>query len=461
MTMTTTETLQIGPSNPDGKKYGLSASDPIGFYGATPIVQPSGALQSAIPTGSSGYGNAGGQVTVYTSTQSPSGIATITSAEQSLTVTGVLSTDLVWYNKPTAQAGIALCLGRVSAANTVKLSLGNPTGGTLTPTGSEAWIIGTIAANLQVSAALSPAAVAANSVSEQTFTLSGTAAGALAPGMIAFANKPTQQAGLGLMSARITANNQVALTFANFTAATITPTASETYLFSALSGLCAVSNILNFGVNAGTLALCATISSAEQSVTEAGIAATDVWVGATKPTQQTGLAFVGGRVSGAGALKFSFANPTAANLTPTGSEVYGVTVYRPSPAALLSLFSVTITPASVAANTTAEQTFSVTGIVSAQPVWAEPQGQLNSTGAIAFGGVRASGTNQIGIVFANLGSAAVVPPSLTWLVAQINQTLPTAGNFVAQSVLPINNQLQNLANAMRLAHVQLGLIAGA
>jgi hypothetical protein len=463
MTMTTTETLQIGPSNPDGKKFGLSASDPIGFFGATPQVQPSGALQSAIPQGASGYGNAGGQVTIYTSSQSPTGIATITSAEQSLTVTGVLSTDLVFYNKPTAQAGLALCMGRVSAANTVKLSLGNSTGSTITPTGSESWIIGTIAANLQVTATLSPAAVAANSVSEQTFTLSGAAAGALqsGAGQLVWANKPTQQAGLGLMSARISGNNQVALTFANFTAATITPTASEAYIFGALTGVVAVSNIINFGISIGSPAGVATITTAERAATEAGLAATDLVVGISKPTLQAGLGVCSGRISAASTLQVTFVNPTAATVTPTASEVYAVTVYRPSPGALLSVFSVTITPASVAASTTAEQTFAVTGITSGQPVWAEPQGQLNSTGAIAFAGVRASATNQIGIVFANLSASAVTPPSLTWLVAQVNQTTPTAGNFVALSVLPANNQVENLVNAMRSAHVGLGLIAGA
>lgn len=463
MPMTTTNKLQQGPQNPDGKVYGLSASDPIAFFGATPIVQPSGALQSAIAQGASGFGNAGGQVTVYTSTQSPVGIATITVAEQSLTVTGLLATDLVFYNKPTAQAGIALCTGRVSAANTLKLVLGNSTGATLTPTGSEAWIVGALAANLQVSAALSPVAVAANSVSEQTFTLSGTAAGALqnAVGELVWVNKPTTQAGLGLMSARISGNNQLALTFANFSAATITPTASETYLIGGLTGVVATANIINFGVGVGTLSLIATVSSNEQSITEAGIQAADVMVGMTKPTHQTGLIMGAGRVSGASTAKVSFANPTAGNLTPTASEVYGVTIYRPSPGALMSVFQVTITPASVAASTTAEQTFSVTGIVSGQPVWGNPQGNLGTAGAVAFAGIRASATNQVGITFANLSTAAVVPPALTWYIAQINQTTPTAGNFVALGVLPHNNQVANLIQQMRAAHVALGMIAGA
>src|ERR1700731_2906002 len=164
--MVTTEKLPVGPSNPDGKVFGATAADPIAFFGGTPIVQPTNPMQAAIPQGASGFGNAGGAVTVYTSTQSPVGIATITAAEQSLTVTGLLATDLVIVNTPVTVAGVAVALPRVSAANTLKLVLGNSTGATLTPTASQAYIVATIAANLQVRQALSPAAVAANSVGD-------------------------------------------------------------------------------------------------------------------------------------------------------------------------------------------------------------------------------------------------------------------------------------------------------
>jgi hypothetical protein len=75
MVMTTTNKLPIGPTNPDGKLYGNSSTDLVGFWGATPIVQPTGPMQAAIPVGASGIGNAGGAVTIYSSTQSPVGVA--------------------------------------------------------------------------------------------------------------------------------------------------------------------------------------------------------------------------------------------------------------------------------------------------------------------------------------------------------------------------------------------------
>lgn len=79
---------------------------------------------------------------------------------------------------------------------------------------------------LQLSAALTPAAVAANTTAEQTFTLTGCRLGDAV-----FVTKPTAQAGLGIVGARCSAFDQVAITFSNNTGAGITPTAGETYLF--------------------------------------------------------------------------------------------------------------------------------------------------------------------------------------------------------------------------------------
>jgi hypothetical protein len=46
-TTITSETTDDG-SNPDGKTYGDSTDDLMGFYGVTPIVQPSGSAQGAV-----------------------------------------------------------------------------------------------------------------------------------------------------------------------------------------------------------------------------------------------------------------------------------------------------------------------------------------------------------------------------------------------------------------------------
>ena len=73
-------------------------------------------------------------------------------------------------------------------------------------------------------ATLSPAAVGAATTAEQTFTVTG-----LAVGDVVFVNKPSAQAGLGIVGARVSAANTLAITFANVTVASITPTASEVY----------------------------------------------------------------------------------------------------------------------------------------------------------------------------------------------------------------------------------------
>ncbi len=80
-----------------------------------------------------------------------------------------------------------------------------------------------------VSTSLAPSAVGANTTSEQTFTVSGLGQ----PGAV-FVNKPTHQAGLGIVNVRVSAKDQIAITFMNTTAASITPT-TETYTVTSTS----------------------------------------------------------------------------------------------------------------------------------------------------------------------------------------------------------------------------------
>lgn len=72
---------------------------------------------------------------------------------------------------------------------------------------------------------LSPASVANATAAEQTFTCTN-----LLAGDFVYVNKPTAQAGLGIVGSRASATAGIlGITFGNFTAATITPTASEVY----------------------------------------------------------------------------------------------------------------------------------------------------------------------------------------------------------------------------------------
>ena len=67
-------------------------------------------------------------------------------------------------------------------------------------------------------------AVSTITTSEQTVTVAG-----LNVGDAVVVNKPTHQAGLGIVNARVSAANTLAITFMNTTAGSITPTASEIY----------------------------------------------------------------------------------------------------------------------------------------------------------------------------------------------------------------------------------------
>lgn len=75
---------------------------------------------------------------------------------------------------------------------------------------------------------LTPVAVAADTSAEQTFTVTG-----LVTGQTVVVNGPAPTAGTGIVNARVSAANTLALTFANFTAASLTPT-SGTYLVTQL-----------------------------------------------------------------------------------------------------------------------------------------------------------------------------------------------------------------------------------
>jgi hypothetical protein len=67
-------------------------------------------------------------------------VATITTAEQAVTVIGVATGDIILrVEKPTHQAGLGVLGGRVSAADTVQVKFVNPTAGGITPTGDEVY----------------------------------------------------------------------------------------------------------------------------------------------------------------------------------------------------------------------------------------------------------------------------------------------------------------------------------
>lgn len=71
-------------------------------------------------------------------TFNPASVATITTAEQTTTVIGLKTGDMVYWQKPTNTAGVGVVNMRVSAADTLAVTFVNPTAGGV-DAASETW----------------------------------------------------------------------------------------------------------------------------------------------------------------------------------------------------------------------------------------------------------------------------------------------------------------------------------
>lgn len=88
---------------------------------------------SASTSATVGSGTAITKVVVYTPSLTPAAIAANTSAEQTFTVTGVTTADTIYINPPSLTAGTGIVSVRITAADTIGISWGNFTAGSLTP----------------------------------------------------------------------------------------------------------------------------------------------------------------------------------------------------------------------------------------------------------------------------------------------------------------------------------------
>lgn len=463
------QTKQLGDDNTAGV-FIQPVLDSAGSPSKVTLFGPSTATASGLQT--SGFqntavtrGQAGGLVATYATTATPAAIATLTSAEVTLTpsigtnpVVTITNTDIVVLNKPTSQAGLGYGNVRYATASTIALSFHNITGGTLTPTTTQ--IYGVVALrNTNTNGAnattitITPTAVTTKTTAEQQFTVSG-----LRVGELVMVNKPTTNAGLDIVGARVVSNNLLGITFANFTAGTLTPTAGEAYLVQSLGGLDAASNFVaaQIPVIGGTVV---TVSATDITVTcaAANLGVQTQVIGVNKPTLQAGLLCGGGRVASSTTLAVTFVNPTAGTLTPTAAEVLTFGLSQANPPAPLIVYAVTITPASVATLTTAEQTFVVTGLVSGSPVWVNKPSVQPGLGIV---GARVSSANNVAINYLNTTGGTLTPASETYIIGNFQMPIDTttANSWVQPAVgaLQANSVLNN---ANRAALVNLAAMA--
>jgi hypothetical protein len=458
MPLTTTQAVkQLSDQNTQGTQLGVGATDKIGFFGATPIVQPSGGSQ-ALDT----RGNAGGSVSTASTTQSPSAVSTSTTAEFAMTVVTpttatwqIATGDFVFVNKPIAQAGLGMGNVRVSGANSIAVAFSNFTSATITPTASQSYAVVALRGLGSFTATLSPTAVAANSTLEQIFPVTGIRAGDLVG-----VAKPSLQAGLDIVGMRAVASNSLGITFCNVGGTSITPTAAEGYSVISLNGIDAVGNTIIAEASVGVIVsqgATASNTASETAVTLTGLATTDTVMGVSKPTAQVGLGIVGYRASAANILGITFGT-WGISVTPTANEVYGVSLFRPAPTAPLLLYSTALTPTVVASNTTAEQTFTVTGLLSGTPVWVNKPTWQSGLGIV---GVRVSASNTLAINFCNATNTGITPTAETYVIGNFQMAIPDRSDAWVQPASLASQGAATLGNAMRSALVSLGLIAGA
>lgn len=427
-----------------------SANSAVGFYGVTPVARRSNPAQGAIPTSLGTFSI----FAINSVALSPASVAANTCAAQTLTFTGSpnIAGDFVGtVNKPSAQAGLGLAGFRQGASGAYTANYINVTGGAIVPTASESYLVLSVRGFIPTFTA-SPAPVAAKSTSEQFFSVPG-----IALGNPASVVKPTDQAGLGICNVRVAADNVLAVTFINSTASAITPTANEVYSYFSAGGYDALSNDFVMGINVGTLGSVGATTTAELTVSAPGmLTANDFIVGVSKPTAQAGLAVCTARVSATDTLAVTFVNPTVGGITPTANEVYTIQAYKPLRPPSTVFYDAVFAPTSVAANTSAEQTFTVTGIPASSMVLVNKPTHQQGLG---IGNVRVSGSNTIAITYVNVSSAAIVPNTESYEVLSI-PFVPSAGNFVCEP-LALGSVIElSLVNEMRTSLVNLGLING-
>lgn len=82
----------------------------------------------------------------------------------------------------------------------------------------------------------------------------------------------------------------------------------------------------------------------------------------------------------------------------------------------IKVYSQTITAASVGAATVAEQTFTVTGLTTADKVIVNPGAISN---AVGVGGVRVSAANTLAVQFINPTAGALTPTAGTWTIIAV------------------------------------------
>lgn len=156
---------------------------------------------------------------------------------------------------------------------------------------------------------ISPAVLSISSISSQLVTVTHVGVTALAVGDFIIVNKPTAQVGLGVLSARVTSANVLAINFANLNATVLTPTTTESYVIQAIRGVTDAITMAPVAV--------AALTTAEQIFTVPGVSPNALVAVAPQAPDQAFLGIVNARAAGDNQIGITFINTSQAPITPT------------------------------------------------------------------------------------------------------------------------------------------------
>lgn len=453
---TNTPNILSGGSAPDGYRIGNNSQSPVGFYGVTPAAtQRSNGNQanySSTQNNATLIGLTVSCVWPSSGTISATTVSPIAVVFQSCGF--VSSTDVLMVNKILPQAGIGICQARISTVSTVLLQYVNMTNSNVTQTVTET-VIATNFRGMAQSVTLSPPSIAANTIQEAQFTVSG-----LTTDQLVYVVKPTDQLGLGIVGSRVVSNNTLGISFINNLTTAITPTASEVYSVVAINNLYATNNMLVAKVvlsaASGTVTTISGVTTRTIAVT--GFATTDDTLAIQRTLSQQDLALVGVNVNAANQLALTYVNTgqTASPVTPTQGETYVITMQRPQLPQPLIVQSVALTPTVIGALTTAEVLFAVSNITVSTVVWVNKPTFTTGIGVV---GMRAVSTNVIGITYVNNTSVSITPPAETYLVGNFPTILGSGHRIEQQVAVPLQTGF-DLTSEIRTVLVNMGIIAG-
>lgn len=217
-------------------------------------------------------------------------------------------------------------------------------------------------------------------------------------------NKITAQAGMGIVSARVSTVSTVLIDYINATTANVTATAGELYLVANLRGLASTVTLSPPAIpgNGGML---------DSTYTVTGVAPGQL-LHLTKPTEQQALGIVGMRVVSNNTIGVTFLNLTNVSVTtPTVSEVYSYVNLSQVNAVNNMLVAQVVTPSlTTVTQGVTTQAITVTGLAATDLVLAvqKPAAQIG----LATVGGRVSAANTLEVTFSQLNpSTSNVTPT--------------------------------------------------